>query len=1017
MDRKFLLKLQDKFDSDEDANYIYDFFDRYSVITIADNIAWFQCDLYEIRRILRDLAEEIGLEKTKMVADLVYQFQMAFRKEFPDYDREETEKRNAQIEDLLNNPGINFDTSEIEDEERFKKFVLAYYEELAAGNQSRSPRDYINERLSPNISNEKKADFYTRMGQLILYAEMSVPIPDGFLIDAILEDFEISDLIIPPEFTDGFMEQIRPSSKEIGTEIRSITVDKDNEAYSSKDGVLFNKEGNMLLFYPPKRAGKSYIIPDDVDEISRDAFPGEVGELEEILVGNDNEYFKSVDGILYSKDGTELIVYPLGKANQEYIVPSTVISVKAGNVYTSLRKVLVYDVPENNPAELFRAFEAKEMELIPGTLEDAIASGTVEGDASAEEQKRQYDKYVKVLKLSNAFVYSKDYNIGDAYAYARTMFELLGEDETREILRIPKRIENEEITRYCLANEEFFNESYEKKIKLYGPLPVTVDILKYLYGQFGKAAGQKLFQNINDRLDHIGNYDKLDKIILDIVNNLNIRIDTEKFSEVYKEIIKKEYRRNELKIRKTIRDTVNENSYRLNGHLGIIAGMLEKVIYKNYIQEGNIDQAIEILREELQKRNSIGELVYEGLLENQNPIEDILRQVYDESYSIVQNNICEKMQSAKHFVGNRWISRLLSSTNKIHLDDMTIAEFDKFKENVGSGRDEDFFETDSYYAIKPDAAPRDVVWELSNCGYRQLVTYERAERMFSAIRRPYSKNFKKWFMDNKSEILEHADIMEMLPDIHRKFDREIINTNITQTMLDNGLIDVDYVFRKYQQSKGIGNIQVYDMLSNWINKLNLDKKDKLVKELENIYEHTKKREKSYIPSAEKSKKVGKVTYRGRILRADDPLNILIGNATDCCQKINDVGENTMRHASMEDTGRTFVVEEIDENGNSKIVSQSWVWRNNGTLCFDNIEIPVSEHMKLKYGKSEEDIAKQKAILDVYQGAANIALEKDNKKFDELLKKGKITQEQYDAYKLSLVTVGIGLNDLRNLNQF
>jgi len=180
----------------------------------------------------------------------------------------------------------------------------------------------------------------------------------------------------------------------------------------------------------------------------------------------------------------------------------------------------------------------------------------------------------------------------------------------------------------------------------------------------------------------------------------------------------------------------------------------------------------------------------------------------------------------------------------------------------------------------------------------------------------------------------------------------------------------------------------------------------MAEELEKIYKKTQQREQSYILSVLKSERVGNIRYRGRILRADDLLNITSGNATGICQRIS---ENSTRHAAMEDTGRTFVVEEIDEGGNSKMVARSWVWRNNGVICFDNIEL-ASE---LQNGNIEME--KQKAILEVYKSAAEIILKKDKKKFDRLLKRGKITQEQYDAYRLTLVTVGTGLGDLRNSN--
>ena len=52
----------------------------------------------------------------------------------------------------------------------------------------------------------------------------------------------------------------------------SITVDKDNQNYSSAEGVLFNKEETTLIQYPAANSRKSYIIPDSVITIGNFAF-------------------------------------------------------------------------------------------------------------------------------------------------------------------------------------------------------------------------------------------------------------------------------------------------------------------------------------------------------------------------------------------------------------------------------------------------------------------------------------------------------------------------------------------------------------------------------------------------------------------------------------------------------------------------------------------------------------------------------------------------------------------------
>lgn len=49
--------------------------------------------------------------------------------------------------------------------------------------------------------------------------------------------------------------------------------------------------------------------------------------LTEIKVDDANQYYKSIDGILFSKDGTELLAYPVGKQSEKYSIPGSVITV------------------------------------------------------------------------------------------------------------------------------------------------------------------------------------------------------------------------------------------------------------------------------------------------------------------------------------------------------------------------------------------------------------------------------------------------------------------------------------------------------------------------------------------------------------------------------------------------------------------------------------------------------------------------------------------------------------------
>jgi len=136
----------------------------------------------------------------------------------------------------------------------------------------------------------------------------------------------------------------------LGGSISSINVDEENENFCDVDGVLFNKDKSRLLAYPNAREG-GYIIPDYVTELDRFAFfnsrhltsvtiPasvkiiedhsfGHTNSLETINVDDNNNYFCTVNGILYSKDMTRLISCP-GAKSGNCIIPEGVISIADG---------------------------------------------------------------------------------------------------------------------------------------------------------------------------------------------------------------------------------------------------------------------------------------------------------------------------------------------------------------------------------------------------------------------------------------------------------------------------------------------------------------------------------------------------------------------------------------------------------------------------------------------------------------------------------------------------------------
>ena len=114
----------------------------------------------------------------------------------------------------------------------------------------------------------------------------------------------------------------------------------------------------------------------------------------------------------------------------------------------------------------------------------------------------------------------------------------------------------------------------------------------------------------------------------------------------------------------------------------------------------------------------------------------------------------------------------------------------------------------------------------------------------------------------------------------------------------------------------------------------------------------------------------------------------------------------MIHSATEENGSVFVVEEIDEYGNViNTLAQSWTWRNNDRVCFDNVEIPNQLESELVQKNAHHE------IFEIYRQVAQKMIEVDKAALQKLVTSGKITQEQYEALVIKQVTMGTGCDNL------
>ena len=91
-------------------------------------------------------------------------------------------------------------------------------------------------------------------------------------------------------------------------QLDTITVDNENKVYTGKEGVLFNKEGTELLVYPAAKAG-SYQVPDGVTRIREGAFAG-ASRLENIKF---SDTLTEIEGYAFSEcTSLNAPVFPTG---------------------------------------------------------------------------------------------------------------------------------------------------------------------------------------------------------------------------------------------------------------------------------------------------------------------------------------------------------------------------------------------------------------------------------------------------------------------------------------------------------------------------------------------------------------------------------------------------------------------------------------------------------------------------------------------------------------------------------
>lgn len=137
---------------------------------------------------------------------------------------------------------------------------------------------------------------------------------------------------------------------------------------------------------------KEFYIPQNVSVIADDAICNDVrwsrfhsyeeytnpSALEKISVHSDNEYYKDADGVLFSKDGKHLIIYPISKKDTQYAVPAGTVRISEKAFYANqhLKKL---ELPES--ITLFMKGQHGAFEGCNSLTEIRVSSEVIPSDA------------------------------------------------------------------------------------------------------------------------------------------------------------------------------------------------------------------------------------------------------------------------------------------------------------------------------------------------------------------------------------------------------------------------------------------------------------------------------------------------------------------------------------------------------------------------------------------------------------------------------------------------------------
>ena len=309
-------------------------------------------------------------------------------------------------------------------------------------------------------------------------------------------------------------------------------------------------------------------------------------------------------------------------------------------------------------------------------------------------------------------------------------------------------------------------------------------------------------------------------------------------------------------------------------------------------------------------------------------------------------------------------------------------------------------------------------------------THENIHRMFDGLNLSFDPAFYDFFIEHQDQILEDYENYGHLKDVKNGF--ESIkkyysyrgNQNPSYKEMVSCLNEVPYIdieFGNEEFAKEAKSTQVSQKGFSFYQELLKETRNR---HLTTIPRHDTSYEYTDPNTGEKYEVIAK------ILRADDPFNMLVGEAsfTDCCQVYNNAGQACMEHAAKSKDGGIFTTY-LMKDGVPNMLTQSWIWSNEGHVCLDNVEgtdlVKEGDNYKLyqdiaRYAikcSADDMIKSSKMAVDAYikeeTDKINNSQMSDAEKEEQLNKLKEIQERQ----TIRLVTVGESCDDINVTKSF